>query len=115
MNLIPCSGCRGLCCGPVPITTAEFEAIKREIKSMPARQRSDLKNQERYFGTCIFYDLENDKCGIHWARPSICKAFGYYRNLICFRNPWAASEKDWVAMEDPAGVLSIHYKWKDFE
>jgi Fe-S-cluster containining protein len=112
---LPCQSCAGLCCGPVPITANEFVHIKQEIRRRPAGIIIELENQKRYFGTCIFYDLNHNKCGIYTVRPSICSAFGNYKNLICFRNPMAASAINWVVYEAPAGILSVDFTWKDFK
>ena len=114
MESLSCNDCKGLCCGPVPVTKQELKDIKNKIRWMPLEYRLGLQNQHRYFGTCIFYDLDKDKCGIYLVRPSICRAFGHYHNLICFLNPGAASVKDWVAVENPAGILSADFTWKDF-
>lgn len=115
MESLPCKECKGLCCGPVPITKQELKNIKKQIIGMSLKYRSELRNQHRYFGTCIFYDLDNDKCGIHSVRPSICRAFGHYNNLICFKKPEAATEQDWNVTEDPIGILSVDFTWKDFK
>ncbi len=115
MESLPCKGCRGLCCGPVPVTEQELKSIKKKIKSMPHKIRLELENQDRYPGTCIFYDLVKDRCGIHSVRPSICRAFGLYKNLICFRKPEAARAGNWNVEEITAGLLSVDYTWKDFK
>ncbi|PEY32591.1 zinc/iron-chelating domain-containing protein [Bacillus cereus] len=114
MEVLPCNGCKGMCCGPVPITEEEFKKIKKKIKSMPTKKRLDLKSQQRYFGTCIFYDEINDRCGIHPVRPIICRAFGYYNNLVCFRKPEIVSAKNYMSNEQPIGILSVDFTWKDF-
>lgn len=114
MESLPCKGCKGMCCGPVPITENELKKIKKKIKAMPTKKRLDLKQQQRYFGTCIFYDEINDQCGIHSVRPFICRAFGYYKNLNCFRKPELASTKNYIANEQPVGILSVDFTWKDF-
>ncbi|MEW9702520.1 YkgJ family cysteine cluster protein [Paenibacillus sp. SI8] len=114
MSDLPCQGCKGLCCGPVPVTQQELQIIKKKVKSMPAKVRKELEHQERHFGTCIFYDLDHDKCGIHAVRPAVCRAFGYYRNLVCFRKPEAAAAHNWNMKEQPSGILSVDYTWKDF-
>lgn len=101
LQSLSCNECKGLCCGPVPVTKQELLNIKREIRRKPFKYRSELENQHRYFGTCIFYDLDKNKCGIYSVRPSICKAFGHYNNLICFRKPGAASAKNWQVTEKP--------------
>jgi Fe-S-cluster containining protein len=115
MESLPCQGCKGLCCGPVPVTEQELKIIKKKVKSMPIKNRSALEKQQRYLGTCIFYDLDNDKCGIHSARPSICRAFGHYNNLVCFRKPEAAATENWLAKETHAGILTVDFTWKDFK
>ena len=115
MDSLPCNGCGGLCCGPVPVTEKELRQIKKNIRSMPHNRRSKLENQYRHYGTCIFYDLDNDKCGIHSARPSVCQAFGLHNNLVCFRKPEAAAKGSWYAKETHVGILSNDYTWKDFK
>lgn len=112
---LPCNNCKGLCCGPVPITKKELKNIRKSLKSMSLKKRLELENQNRYFGTCIFYDLNNDRCGIYIARPSICRVFGHYNNLICFRKPEAATEQSWNVTENPVGILSSDFTWKDFK
>lgn len=114
MESLPCKACKGMCCGPVPITNNERKKIQKEIRKMPVKKRLELKNQNRYIGTCIFFDEINNRCGIHSARPSICKAFGFYQNLVCFKSPSTASTKRYHASEPPAGILSVDFTWKDF-
>lgn len=114
MEGLPCKGCRGMCCGPVPITQNEVKILKKAIRKMPAHKLLELKKQHRYRGTCIFYDEIKDRCGVHSARPSICRAFGYYQNLVCVRKPDTASKKMYHASEKPAGILSVDFTWKDF-
>lgn len=114
MESLPCKGCKGLCCGPVPITAQELKRLKKKIRAMPPKKRLELEHQHRYQGTCIFFDLDNDKCGIHEARPEICRAFGYYRNLVCFRKPELAATSHWIAKELSVGLLSVDFTWKDF-
>ncbi|HWO77394.1 MAG TPA: YkgJ family cysteine cluster protein [Bacillus sp. (in: firmicutes)] len=116
MESLPCLGCKGLCCGPVPVTENELKRIKKKIKTMPSKIRSELESQNRYFGTCIFYDINNDRCGIHSVRPEICRMFGYYKELVCFRNPELATKN----MEPSdfkvyAGMLTIDFTWDDFK
>ena len=96
MESLPCKGCKEMCCGPVPITEDELKKIKKKIKTMPTKTRLDLKNQQRYFGTCILYDEINDWCGIYSVRPSICRAFGYYKNLVCFRKSKLAFARNYL-------------------
>lgn len=110
----PCDKCKGYCCGPVPVTKAEFSEIKNYIKRQPLMWRMQLKDQLRFFGTCIFYDQDNNKCGIYPVRPAICKAYGHYRNMPCFQRPDASLDKDYTVKENPVGLLSADFMWKDF-
>lgn len=113
MNQLNCKGCRGLCCGPVAVTGSELTKIKKKVKSMPKKLRDGLKNQNRLFGTCIFFDMDNDRCGIYSTRPKACQMFGYYKGMACFRNPELAT-KSIGPLDEPIGVLSIDFTWKDF-
>jgi len=113
---LPCQGCRGMCCGPVPVTEQEVTRMKKTIKTMPLKKRLALKNQERYFGTCIFYDAVNDQCGIYYARPEVCKKFGYFAGLACFRKPELAAKLIESGFQQRvAGTLSIDFTWEHFE
>ncbi|MBS4172196.1 YkgJ family cysteine cluster protein [Bacillus sp. FJAT-49736] len=113
MEQLPCAGCRGLCCGPVAITEQEFRRIKKKIKSMPRKTRDELQNQMRFHGTCIFYDLDHDRCGIYSVRPKACNMFGYYKGMACFRKPELATKVP-VFNEKTIGILSIDFTWSDF-
>ena len=116
LETLPCQGCKGLCCGPVPVTENELKKIKKKIKSMPSKMRLDLEKQTRYYGTCIFYDLEKDRCGIHSERPGICSKFGYYKELVCFRKPELATKKMNTSVKEiHIGILSVDFTWKDFK
>lgn len=117
METLPCKGCKGLCCGPVQITETELKKIKKKVKTMPKKMRDALENQTRFHGTCIFYDLDGDKCGIYSARPDVCKMFGYHKSLVCFKKPELAVKDDTKLLErssEIAGILSIDFTWKDF-
>ncbi|WP_306432021.1 hypothetical protein [Lysinibacillus fusiformis] len=54
MGKLPCEGCKGLCCGPVPITEKELKVIKRRLQSMLVKMRTELRHQQKFEGTCIF-------------------------------------------------------------
>lgn len=111
---LPCDKCKGFCCGPVPVTKTELVEIKKYVKRQPLSWRTQLRSQLRLFGTCIFYDQDNNKCGIYPVRPSICKAFGHYKNMPCFQKPDVSSDKNYIVTEKPAGLLSADFVWKDF-
>ncbi|XOQ14539.1 MAG: hypothetical protein ACFWTY_11095 [Shouchella clausii] len=50
---------KGLCCGPVPISERKLRTIKKHIEKMLAKKRHLLKNKQRFFGTCGFFDEVN--------------------------------------------------------
>jgi Fe-S-cluster containining protein len=110
---IPCDSCKAICCGPVPVTKKELIEIKKGIKRNPEKYK-ELMKQQQYFGNCIFLNLDTYKCEIYSFRPSICKAYGNYKNLPCIRKPEAASKEYLVVKDDPAGILSVDFTWKDF-
>ncbi|WP_329959289.1 YkgJ family cysteine cluster protein [Paenibacillus athensensis] len=114
-DVLPCSGCKGMCCGPVPVTEQELKAIRKKVRAMPGKSRQELENQTRFYGTCIFYDQTNDRCGIHAVRPGVCRAFGLHRNLVCYRKPDAATGTSWQPREQAVGILSTDFTWKDFK
>jgi uncharacterized protein len=114
MDNLPCQGCKGLCCGPVSITQDDLKRIKRKLNRMPVKIREELKNQKRYSGTCIFYDIHKDRCGIYESRPKVCIMFGYYKGMACFKNPALASKNSRINLENPIGILSLDYKWDFF-
>lgn len=114
MDSLPCKGCKGMCCGPVPVTLSEVKNLKKAIRRMPAKKLIELKSQHRFRGTCIFYDEKNDCCGVHSSRPSICRAFGHYQNLVCAWNPAAATKGIYRSGESAAGILSIDFTWDYF-
>lgn len=81
---------------------------------MPRKLRDELEKQPRLYGTCMFYDLDRDQCGIHAARPDICRMFGYHKDLVCFRKPELATKEPTPLKQKHIGYLSIDITWKDF-
>jgi uncharacterized protein len=115
IDKLPCETCKGLCCGPVPVTEKELKAIKEKVRSMPAGRKTELQKQMRFHGTCIFDDLDNDRCGIYSARPEVCRKFGYHENLACPFAPKVAAKEEWYSKDEHIGLLSINFTWKDFK
>lgn len=81
---------------------------------MPRKLRDELEKQPRLYGTCMFYDLDRDQCGIHAARPDICRMFGYHKDLVCYRKPELATKEATTLKQKQIGYLSIDITWKDF-
>lgn len=118
MNIIdklPCETCIGLCCGPVPITEKELKTIKKKIRSIPVNQKKELQKQMCFHGTCIFYDFDNNRCGIYSVRPEVCRKFGYHENLVCPFAPKVANKEAWYNEDSHIGLLSIDFTWEYFE
>ena len=81
-----CWNC-GACCGPVPVTRNEWDAIKQAVKRMPPGERRRLQNQRRQPLTCPFRDIEKKRCSIYRVRPLLCRMYGHYPGLECSNNP----------------------------
>lgn len=116
-----CHNC-GECCGPIPISKAEFEAISKAIRGMPPEKREALKAQARSDLTCILHDTESKACSVYEARPEICRMFGHYKGLACHKNYSTATGsvtegkkrlKD--ATDNFIGILGLTISWQDLE
>jgi uncharacterized protein len=70
------AGC-GDCCGIVPVTTTEFNAIERYIKEKGITPTATTD------GTCPLY--QEGTCSVYPVRPLICKVFGHAEDLPCAR------------------------------
>jgi len=70
------AGC-GDCCGIVPVTTTEFNAIQRYVKE------KGIVPIDTTDGTCPLY--QEGTCSVYPVRPLICKAFGHLEELPCSR------------------------------
>jgi Fe-S-cluster containining protein len=71
------NGC-GDCCGPVPVTDAEFERVERYAKSHGIEPKA-----HEHEGTCPMF--QDGRCVVYEARPMICVAFGHLPELECSR------------------------------
>jgi uncharacterized protein len=69
-------GC-GDCCGIVPVTVTEFNAIERYIKEKGIIPVATTD------GTCPLY--QEGTCSVYPVRPLICKAFGHIEEMPCPR------------------------------
>jgi Predicted Fe-S-cluster oxidoreductase len=114
-----CKQCGG-CCGPVPATKTEFEAIKQVVNSMSQEERKRLKDQDRGELTCILLDTENKRCSVYNARPLICRQYGQIRELQCPNNKGLrlkSGRKETMKYTrfNIAGILSFDIGWKELE
>ncbi len=51
---------------------------------------------------CEFYDHALPGCGVHPARPDICRAWPYFRGNLLDAESWAMMREDCPGMELPA-------------
>ena len=68
-------GC-GACCGIVPASRAEYDAITQFAKRkglMPVAQSH----------TCPWY--QGGKCSVYEVRPTMCKVFGHVPEMSCIK------------------------------
>ncbi len=70
------TGC-GECCGIVPVTVTEFNAIERYVKE------KGIIPIETKDGTCPLY--QEGRCSVYPVRPLICRIFGHAERLPCPR------------------------------
>ena len=95
-----CESCEGRCCtgesGYIYVTKSEIESIssllnldvndfvsKYLFKKGYKYSIKELKYNDSY--ECVFYDRENNGCGIYDARPLQCRTFpfwDYYKNRV---------------------------------
>jgi uncharacterized protein len=68
-------GC-GDCCGPAPVTQAEFDRIVVYITQHKIVPRDQGQ-------TCPLY--HDGRCSIYEARPLACRAFGHVEGMSCSR------------------------------
>jgi uncharacterized protein len=82
---LPCTQCRALCCGPVPLSHDRLETIRDFVKKLPFDERKRLARQHRHMFDCAFLDKKNYRCAIYPVRPWICEAFGRTPGLPCIK------------------------------
>lgn len=119
MKEFNCTNC-GECCGPVPVTHQELQAIKKTIKEMPQRRINQLMSQKREPLKCIFWDTKKKNCSIYESRPEVCKMFGFYQGMECPDNRSHATQSRFKGDQrlkahkgQIAGILTLQIKWKD--
>lgn len=110
---VPCKKGCSECCGIVPFTKSEFDAIPIHLKEnieitkmgedhyVPVNGK-DLK--------CPFLkqnDSGNKQCSIYEYRPFICKAFGRLEKLTC---PFGANGKKLIKSKDIAKLMPLDLK-----
>ena len=80
-----CSGCCRALAEPLRLPTLEWHRLFEAMKALPKEQRLEVEERlralvrqdERPY-TCAFLDLESGACRVYEARPSACRAYGFY-------------------------------------
>lgn len=107
INQTPCDGCtacRHRCTAGIPLTRAEYEAIRDHLAAMEPATRAAVPDgpQEQpwpgaddgaTYSACRFLDLETGLCRVYPVRPLICRLFGHVAWLPC---PIGAIQAEWA-------------------
>lgn len=115
-----CQNC-GKCCGPVPVSKQELKQIRKAIHEMSTAERERIKAQKRKDLTCPLRDVENKRCSVYSARPTVCRLYGHVQQLRCSNNPKTpvmpqAIEASLLrGIGNAVGVLGLDIGWKELE
>lgn len=102
-----CTDCRHRCINGIPLTFAEFTALKNHVLALApdvaARVLGPVKRvpwpgaeNDAAYEPCRFLNLETGLCEVYASRPLVCRLFGYVEWLPC---PTGAVGSNW-----PPGV-----------
>jgi Fe-S-cluster containining protein len=89
-----CTRCRHRCVNGIPLTRAEFDALKRRVLALApdvaARVLGPVQRvpwpgaeDDATYEPCRFLNLETGLCEVYASRPLICRLFGYVEWLPC--------------------------------
>lgn len=119
MATYDCMKCPGYCCSYPVIAISERDiarlarhfdvtadvARQRFTKSAHGYERVLRRKQDPHFGRiCRFFDIEQRRCSVYEARPTVCRKFpgeprcGYYDFLTFERSH--QNDEDYVAVTD---------------
>ena len=121
---LPCAGCGGKCCGPVPVGAGEWAALVEAMRRLPSQAVDRLEAQERPDLACPLRDVEADRCAVYPVRPLVCRLWGEDPAAPCPYGPLAwrkprpgevARIKERLAREcgPVVGVLGIDLGWPE--
>lgn len=77
------AGCKGDCCGPVPIPRATFEKHKDKINNYTLVEFGNEVLPDREGRTQCLFLGDDYKCMIYEDRPEVCKMYGVSLELPC--------------------------------
>jgi len=117
MKEFQCINC-GKCCGAIPVSIEDLEAIRQAVKKMKPKERKRLRRQKRPELVCPLRDVEKMRCAVYESRPLLCRMFGHYVGLTCPHNRDVAVWSDEAGHEKvkgyvPVGVLAQNIGWKE--
>ena len=119
MATYDCLNCPGYCCSYPVIAITERDIVRLarhfDVTADDARQRFTKRahgyervlrrKQDPHFGrVCRFFDIEQRRCSVYEARPTVCRRFpgeprcGYYDFLTFERSH--QNDEDYVAVTD---------------
>lgn len=87
-----CSGACAAACGPIAMTTGEWERVKRSFGRTPPEIRG---------GVCPMLS-PTGKCMVYSVRPWICRVWGTTRALAC---PHGCEPTRWLTVEETHDIL----------
>lgn len=80
---LPCATCHSECCGPVPVSRRELDAVIDALCDLPPEYLDRLKVMQRQPFECSLLDNEQWRCPIWEKRPAPCRLFGYVPKMQC--------------------------------
>ncbi|MES2461249.1 MAG: YkgJ family cysteine cluster protein [Armatimonadota bacterium] len=98
MSMHICDGCDGCglrCMDGFKVSRTEREAVEAYLASQPPEEVERIARQEKVVPWpgaedtgvtvtfCRYRDMENERCSVYPARPTICRLFGHTPWLPC--------------------------------
>jgi hypothetical protein len=98
MSMEICDGCDGCglrCMDGFKVSRAEREAVEAYLQSQPSEEVDRISRQNKIVPWpgaedtgvtvtfCRYRDMENGRCSVYPARPTICRLFGHTPWLPC--------------------------------
>lgn len=108
MQPFECQRC-GQCChgeGGIVLTGRDIDRLAEHLsaqglnKSRFLAEKTVDKHGKRRLATteggwCVFYDAEIRGCGVHLARPDVCRAWPFFRGNMVDESSWRMIQDDY--------------------
>lgn len=92
------------------LALAEAEFLARHAEERHGRQRVAMDAS----GYCVFYDAAIAGCGVHPARPDICRAWPFFRGNLLDEDSWRMSQDYCPGIELEAGHRAFARQGRDY-